>query len=132
VQVIDAKPEPRPTTPEDASRRPGRLDGLLDPALFKALADPTRARLIACIARCGRGCSVKEISACCSVDTSVVSRHLSGLEAAGLLSSERAGRVVRYRVRYGSVSATLRGIADAFDACVADDRGCGGERDGCC
>lgn len=105
---------------------------MLEPALFKALGDPTRATLVACIARCGRGCSVKEVSACCSVDTSVVSRHLSTLEGAGLLVSERAGRVVRYRVRYEDVSATLRALADAFDACVADQQDCCGDGDGCC
>ncbi|MFK7884820.1 MAG: ArsR/SmtB family transcription factor [Phycisphaerales bacterium] len=123
---------PRPETPADAGNRPGLLDGLLDAALFKALADPTRAKLVACIARCGRGCSVKEVSACCTVDTSVVSRHLTLLESAGVLSSERDGRVVRYQARYADVSAVLRDIADALEACVLDDAVCCGDNDGCC
>jgi len=130
--------ESRPATPAEAGNAPGVLDGLLDPGVFKALGDPTRARLVACIARCGRGCSVKEVSACCSVDLSVVSRHLSGLEAVGVLASEREGRVVRYRVKYTELGAMLRGLADAFDACVADraqgegGTACCGETDGCC
>lgn len=125
--------EPRPASPADAGARPGRLDGLLDTELFKALGDPTRARLVACIARCGRGCSVKEVSACCSVDTSVVSRHLSALSAAGVVTSEREGRVVRYQVRCGELGETLRALAGAFEACAADTNdGCCGDGDGCC
>ena len=125
--------EPRPATPADAGELPGVLDGLLDADLFKALGDPTRARLVACIARCGRGCSVKEVAGCCSVDMSVVSRHLSALEAAGALSSEREGRIVRYRVRYAELGGRLRRLADALEACVAgEDASCCEVDDGCC
>ena len=99
---------------------------MLDPALFKALCDPTRAGLLACIAKCGRGCTVSEVAACCSVDTSVVSRHLSTLEKAGVLVSQREGRVVRYAVRYGELSRTLRALADAIDGCCPG----GGSREG--
>ena len=109
----------------------GPIDRLLDPELFKALCDATRAGLVACIAKCGRGCSVSEVAACCSVDTSVVSRHLATLEKAGVLSSEREGRVVRYSVRYTDLSATLRALADAIDAC-APEAPCAGGADGCC
>jgi ArsR family transcriptional regulator len=121
----------RPRTPADAACCAGPIDRLLNPELFKALCDATRAGLVACIAKCGRGCSVSEVAACCSVDTSVVSRHLATLEKAGVLSSEREGRVVRYSVRYSDLSATLRALADAIDAC-APEAPCQGGADGCC
>ena len=123
----------RPETPLQAAACCGPIDRLLNPDLFKALCDPTRVGLLACIAKCGRGCSVSEVAACCSVDTSVVSRHLSTLEKAGVLTSERDGRVVRYAVRYQELSGTLRALADAIDGCCPD--GCpAGEpgQGGCC
>lgn len=118
----------RPATPKHAAawRRP--IDALLTPDLFRALGDPTRASLVACIAKCGRGCSVGEVAECCSVDLSVVSRHLSLLADAGVLESRKEGRVVYYAVRYGELTSTLRALADAIDECSCDGRGEGG----CC
>jgi ArsR family transcriptional regulator len=119
----------RPRSPAQASavRRP--IDRLLDPDLFKALCDPTRARLVACLAKCGRPCSVTEVAACCAVDFSVVSRHLSTLARAGIVEATKEGRVVRYEVRYARVCAALRGLADAIDECCPAGRptegGCG-------
>ncbi|MBX9735452.1 MAG: metalloregulator ArsR/SmtB family transcription factor [Phycisphaerales bacterium] len=117
-------------TPKQAARRSGAIDALLDPELFKSLADPTRATLVACIAKCGRGCSVGEVAECCSVDVSVVSRHLALLARAGVLEVSKQGRTVRYQVRYTDVSRSLRALADAIDACGPTSSGaCDG---GCC
>lgn len=121
---------PPPASPKQAAARSGPVDELLDPALFKALADPTRVSLIACIAKCGRGCSVGEVAECCSVDVSVVSRHLSLLARSGVLESSKQGRIVRYRVRYAELCKALRSLADAIeDCCPEKGGGCG---DGCC
>ena len=111
----------RPATPRQAAARSGPIDASLDAELFKALSDPTRAKLVACIAKCGRGCSVGEVAECCSVDLSVVSRHLAQLARAGVLESERDGRTVRYR----EVTESLRALADALDACGPDGEMCG-------
>jgi ArsR family transcriptional regulator len=123
----------RPETPRVAAGCSQPVDDLLDPALFKALGDPTRVRLLACIAKCGRACSVGEVAECCSVDLSVVSRHLQALARAGLVAPEREGRVVRYSVRYGETAAKFRALADAIDEC-APALACGakGGRRGCC
>jgi ArsR family transcriptional regulator len=94
------------------------LDDLLDPTLFKALCDATRARVVGCIAKCRRPCSVSEVAACCSIDLSVVSRHLQHLSRAGVLSVERRGRAVLYEVRYVELADTLRRLADAIDSCA--------------
>jgi ArsR family transcriptional regulator len=116
----------RPDSPKQAAERTDPIDRELDPALFKALSDPTRASILACIAKCGRGCSVTEVAECCSVDLSVVSRHLALLAKSGLLEAEKEGRTVRYRVRYAEISSSLRSLADAFDQCCPGDSGrCG-------
>jgi ArsR family transcriptional regulator len=122
--------QPVPRTPRQAGARKGPLDAALAPDLFKALADPTRARLVACIAKCARGCSVGEVAECCSIDLSVVSRHLSLLARAGVLGVERQGRTVRYHVRYADVCRSLRGLADALEQCRPEDGACC--EGGCC
>jgi ArsR family transcriptional regulator len=114
----------RPATPKQAAARPSPLDARLDPALFKALGDPTRVSLLACIAKCGRGCSVSEVAECCSVDFSVVSRHLAILAQSGALEATKEGRVVRYRVRYAELASSLRSLADALEACGPDCVAC--------
>ncbi len=119
-----------PRSPRQAAARPGPLDAALDPDLFKALADPTRARLIACIAKCARGCSVGEVADCCSVDLSVVSRHLALLARAGVLGVIKDGRVVRYHVRYPDLCRSLRSLADALDRCAPPSGSCC--EGGCC
>lgn len=112
----------KPTTPKQASTRAGPIDALLDPALFKALCDPTRAKLLGCLAKCGRACSVSEVAECCSVDFSVVSRHLQLLERAGVLESSKEGRTVSYGVRYTHLCQSLRGLAQAIEHCCPADQ----------
>jgi predicted transcriptional regulator len=59
------------------------------------------------------------VADCCSVDLSVVSRHLAILARAGVLSSEKRAKTVHYTVRYADLAASLRAMADAIDACIA-------------
>ncbi len=113
-----------PTSPKQAAARSRPIDKLLDPELFKALCDPTRLLLIACLAKCGRHCSVSEVAECCSVDMSVVSRHLSMLEKAGILESTKQGRTVFYRVQFQSFVQSLRDLADAVEDCCPDGSCC--------
>ena len=118
-------------TPKQARRCCGPVDKLLDPELFKSLCDPTRLKLLACLAKCGRACSVTEVAECCSVDFSVVSRHLATLEKAGVLEAAKEGRTVFYTVRYRPLADRLHALADAIEACCAD--GNNGVRHGeCC
>jgi len=106
------------------------VDDSLDPELFKALSDPTRTKLIACIAKCGRGCSVGEVAECCVVDFSVVSRHLALLARSGVLEAKKEGRTMFYRVRYAEVCRSLRALADALEGCCPEKGGnCNGK---CC
>ncbi len=113
-----------PSTPRQAARRPAPLDRALDADLFKALSDPTRLRLLACLAKCSRFCSVTEVAECCSVDFSVVSRHLAMLADAGVLDSRKDGRTMFYQVRYEHMSDAFRAVASAFDNCCPPDSSC--------
>jgi len=100
----------------------GSLEDLLDPRLFRALSDPTRLQILLRLMRCCGPCSVTE-AACCQVDFSVVSRHLSILHDAGVLHADKRGRVVHYTTKYAAISRALRDLADAIDACCPE---------GCC
>ena len=109
-------------TPKQAAKCCAPVDKLLDPELFRSLCDPTRLKLLACLAKCGRPCSVTDVAACCSVDLSVVSRHLAMLEKAGVLESAKEGRTVYYAVRYEPLSKTLHALADAIAACCPNGK----------
>ena len=57
----------------------GCCDDLSDsfsPGFFKALADPNRVALLVFLAESGKEQTVSDMSCCCPIDISVVSRHL--------------------------------------------------------
>jgi ArsR family transcriptional regulator len=93
------------------------LADALDPRLFRALGDANRIALLVQIGTCGEATSVSEAAECCPVDVSVVSRHLAVLRDAGVVRAERQGRRVHYSVPHADLAATLRGMADAIEAC---------------
>ena len=63
---------------------------------FAALADPTRAEIVARLARGPR--SVKEIVELFHISQPSISKHLRILRETGLVSVEPAGRERRYRL----------------------------------
>lgn len=112
------------SSPKQAIRRRARLDQVLDVNLLKAIGEPTRARLLSCLLKCARPCSVTEVAECCSIDFSMVARHLATMSRAGLLSSQKTGRTVWYAADAPSLAARFRDLADAIDELVPQD--------GCC
>jgi len=67
--------------------------------MFKALADPTRLRLLSLVAsHAGGEACVCDISPSFDLTQPTISHHLKVLRAAGLLDSERRGTWVYYRV----------------------------------
>ena len=106
-------------TPKQAAKSRGPLDKALDADLFKALGDPTRLKLLACLAKCSRPCSVTEVAECSSIDFSVVSRHLAILFRAGIVKGEKSGRTVFYEVKYREVSEMFRALSDALSECCS-------------
>lgn len=127
--MTQASKNRRPATPRQAAACCGPVDRLLDPSLFKAFSDQTRVSLLACIAKCGRACSVGEVAECCSVDFSVVSRHLALLARSGVLEATKEGRAMLYRVRYAELCGSLRSLADALEECSPEK---GAANDGKC
>lgn len=109
--MSDATPLPQASIDE--------LTPYLKPDLFRALSDSTRLALLARLATTPGAATVTELSSCCGVHFSGVSRHLKILLDAGLLEAERHGREMRYRLDCASLSRVLRGMADALDQCAA-------------
>ena len=78
--------------------------------VFQALADPTRRGMVE---RLVRGpASVSELSRPLAMSLSAVLQHLQVLEAAGLVSSEKAGRVRTCRIEPAALRAAEAWITD--------------------
>jgi DNA-binding transcriptional ArsR family regulator len=65
-------------------------------AVFGALADPTRRRLLSEIAGCPA--TATELAGSLPISRQAVVKHLGALADAGLIERQRAGREVRFRV----------------------------------
>jgi DNA-binding transcriptional ArsR family regulator len=101
------------------------LEKLLEPSFFKALCDPSRLSILGRLASMGKACTVSEMAACCPRDISVVSRHLAILKEAGIVSAERRGKEVHYRIQGAHVADLLHRLADALAECcpTGEERG---------
>lgn len=84
---------------------------------FKALCDPTRIHILVTLAKENGPCPVSAIAEQCSVDFSVVSRHLSLLKRTGIVTTEKKGREVLYSFATGNVVKSLRACADVLESC---------------
>jgi len=98
------------------------LEELLAPSFFKALCDPSRIAILGRLASMGRECTVSEMAACCPRDISVVSRHLATLREAGIVTAEKRGKEVHYRIQGAHVADILHRIADALAECCPAGR----------
>ncbi|MEV0032659.1 metalloregulator ArsR/SmtB family transcription factor [Nocardia sp. NPDC050793] len=77
--------------------------------IFKALSDPVRLRLLSLIAsHAGAEACVCDISDGFDVSQPTISHHLKVLREAGLLSSERRGSWVYYRVEPAALAQLSR------------------------
>lgn len=85
-----------------------------DPKVFRALADPTRRRILQVLGE--REMPVREIAARFPVSRPAVSKHLRVLREAGLVQASRHGRENRYAIVPGPLrdaAAHVRAL-DAF------------------
>lgn len=86
-------------------------------ATLKALGDPLRLRMLSAVATDERGEScVCDLAELAEVSQPTVSHHLKTLKEAGLLSAQRRGTWVWYRIaegRQGAVTALLDAFAPA-------------------
>jgi ArsR family transcriptional regulator len=83
-------------------------------SLFKVLSDPNRMSLIAHLCGC-REANVGELSKCCAIDLSVVSRHLSKLKEMGILGANKKGKEVFYDLKSQDLVKMLRELADEIE-----------------
>ena len=66
-------------------------------AVFAALADPTRRHLVEALAA-QPGATATRLAAELPISRQAVAKHLSTLGAAGLISSHRSGREIRFEL----------------------------------
>jgi ArsR family transcriptional regulator len=92
--------------------------------LLQALADPHRLALLVRLGDAGTPLTVSEVSECCGVHLSGVSRHLAILRRAGVVRAERRGREVYYALEASWVAAALRELAEVLERTERPERSC--------
>jgi DNA-binding transcriptional ArsR family regulator len=80
-----------------------------DILLLSALADPTRLEIVRQLAGSAEVCAC-DFTSCCGVSQPTVSHHLKVLREAGVVTSERRGNWVYYRIAPNLIER-LSGIA---------------------
>ncbi len=80
--------------------------------IFKALADPTRRRVLELLREGAR--TAGELSDRFPVSKPTMSAHFAVLQEAGLIEAEKQGRLILYRLKMSVLEEALLGFADAF------------------
>ena len=83
-----------------------------DIQLLAALADPTRLEILRQLAGSAEVCAC-DFTSCCDVSQPTVSHHLTVLRDAGVVTSERRGNWVFYRIAPNLIER-LGGIAQSL------------------
>jgi len=81
--------------------------------IFEALASRPRREILAYLS--AQELSAGEIASRFAMSAPAISRHLSVLDAAGLVTSERRGQFIVYKLNKDSLVNTLTGFA--FEIC---------------
>lgn len=81
--------------------------------VFAALASPPRRRALAFLAQ--TALSTTDLAGRFGMSAPAVSRHLAVLQRAGLVSAERQGQSVLYRLNRDALLDALGGLASAVD-----------------
>jgi ArsR family transcriptional regulator len=76
--------------------------------LLKALADPTRLSMMACLWRAAAPVCICDFTATFDLSQPTISHHMAKLRAAGLIESQKRGIWVYYRRRDDLSPATVR------------------------
>jgi DNA-binding transcriptional ArsR family regulator len=80
--------------------------------VFKALADPTRRRVLELLREGAR--TAGELADRFPVSKPTMSAHFSVLHEAGLIEAEKSGRLIYYRLRMSVLEEALLGFAERF------------------
>ena len=81
-------------------------------SLFRALADPTRRKILELLAEGDR--TAGEIAEQFPIAFASVSHHLGVLKAAGLVAAEREGQFIRYRLNTTVFQEIVRYLMKSF------------------
>ncbi|MGB1799551.1 MAG: ArsR/SmtB family transcription factor [Gammaproteobacteria bacterium] len=82
---------------------------------LKALGEYNRLSLVYELCRCQEPQNAMCLCDCCSIDASVVSRHLKVLAEEGIVSFEKKGREKTYKLNRTEVANQLRALADKIE-----------------
>lgn len=85
----------------------------VEAALFKAIADPYRLRMLATLARAAQAVCVCDFTDALPLNQPTVSHHLRILREAHLVTFERRGTWVYYRLApdaFDHIHAAIRGV----------------------
>lgn len=83
--------------------------------LLKALGEYNRLSLVYELCDCKTPQNAMCLCKCCSVDSSVASRHLKVLAQEGVVTMEKRGRERIYSLNRQEVAARLRALADLIE-----------------
>ena len=83
--------------------------------LLKAMGEFNRLSLVYQLCQCKTPQNAMCLCDCCSVDASVVSRHLKLLKQEGVVSLEQKGRERTYSLNRKYVASRLRELADKIE-----------------
>lgn len=104
------QPEETPCAPQaDATQSPLSSTEVVETArLLKALGDPVRLQLVALIsAHAGGEACVCDLTGAFDLSGPTISHHLKVLREAGVLTSQRRGTWVHYRVASGALDVLV-------------------------
>ena len=88
---------------------------------FRALAHPTRIRMLEILVRGGR--TVQELQEALTLDQPIVSQQLAVLRNQGIVSAQKEGLSVRYTLRDPLVGALLDLARGIFNNQLVNTRG---------
>ena len=80
-------------------------------AIFAALSDRSRREVMSFISEFGQA-SASELAEQMPISRQAIVKHLASLAEAGLVSAEREGRQVRYRLTPGPLNEAMRWIVE--------------------
>jgi DNA-binding transcriptional ArsR family regulator len=80
-------------------------------AVFAALSDRSRREVMSFISEFGRA-TASELAEQMPISRQAIVKHLASLSDAGLVSGEREGRQVRYRLTPGPLNDAMRWMAE--------------------
>jgi ArsR family transcriptional regulator len=81
--------------------------------LLKALADPTRLSMVACLWQATAPVCICDFTATFDLGQPTISHHMAKLKAAGLIEAEKQGIWVYYRLR-DDLSPGVRGLIETL------------------